>query len=386
VNARVALLVEHSSPFSLEAPTKLAPLPNPNPTRFVRAYRFEALSQSVPYKSLIGRQAGDKKWSADLLAYYTKAPEDPRYAEYAKRALAQIPPQHQADPFARAIAVKLALDKDLTYSTKERHAGALDPAAEMLFGNKIGYCVHFAHAAVYLWRTLGIPSRVGTGYHSDEENRHGGSAILLRAGDAHAWPELYLEGVGWIVLDITAARNLDKPRQAPDDDLQRLLGEMARNQPPDPEQPPKKKEKGRSYGREISLAALALVLLAIATLYAVKIWRRLTPAFAGPKTLPRVGYRAALDVLAEAGFARRFGETREDFARRVADVTPTFEAVTGMHLAAYLRDPSATERPELETPKWRAELRAVRREVASKARRWRRWLGFLNPASFLDSR
>ena len=36
--------------------------------------------------------------------------------------------------------------------------------AAFLFGNFTGYCVHSAHASVYLWRSLGLPARIGTGY------------------------------------------------------------------------------------------------------------------------------------------------------------------------------------------------------------------------------
>src|SRR5690606_26724776 len=61
-----------------------------------------------------------------------------------------------------------------------------------LFGDLTGYCVHFAHAAVFLMRAVGVPARVGTGYALPEANRQGGSALLLRNSDQHAWPEVYL--------------------------------------------------------------------------------------------------------------------------------------------------------------------------------------------------
>ena len=57
--------------------------------------------------------------------------------------------------------------------------------------------------------------------------------LEVTSHDLHAWPELYLEGVGWVILDISAKKNLDPPAKPVDKDLQRKIGEMARQEPPD---------------------------------------------------------------------------------------------------------------------------------------------------------
>ncbi|MBI2896270.1 MAG: transglutaminase domain-containing protein [Deltaproteobacteria bacterium] len=389
VKARVALLVEHTHPFALETPLSFSPAPNPNPNRFLRAYRFEAASQKIDFRSLLGRKAGDPRWTDEIRAYYTAGPADPRYAQLARQIVSKLPPRHRDDPFAKALAIKAWLDHELIYSTRHRHAGMDDPTADFLFGNRTGYCVHFAHSATFLWRSLGIPTRIGTGYMSAEDNRRGGSAILIRGGDAHAWPELHLEGLGWIVLDVQAERSLDPPGSATDEDLQRLLGEMAREQPPDPMQPPRDHAPPYAhYGRDIGLGALALILAAALVLYCVKLYRRLCPVFAGAGAMPVVGYRAALDVLAEAGLCREEGECRERFAWRVKDTVPSFGELTRMHLAARLRRPDIDHehRPELRRDEWRRCLKAVRREIPRATKRWRLLLGLLHPLSFLESR
>lgn len=390
VRAMVAMLTEHNRPFGLETPIQFSPAPNPNRQRFVRAYKFESLAQTIEYKKLFGKIGGNPAWKPDVLAYYTQAPTDTRYKELAQKVLAKLPPSRQNDPFAKALAVKLFLDEQLTYSTKARHAGAADPTAEMLFGDKTGYCVHFAHAAVFLWRSLGVPSRVGVGYRTEEDSRKGGSTILVRSGDAHAWPELYLDGVGWVILDISAAKNLDPPAPPPDDDLQKLLGEMARNQPPDPtEDPPQeRRQKRQNFGRDLGIAGLLLLAVALVVLYCIKLWRRVLPVFV-ERSLPRVGYRSVLDSLAEAGLAREYGETRESFAKRVAPVAPSFVKLTAMHVAARMRPPppeGAPPRVELQVGGWRETMRAVKREAAAGTKLWRRLLGLLNPTSFLDAK
>ncbi len=387
VHARVALLTDHTHPFALESPVAFEPLNNPNPDRFVRAYRFESLAQTVPFRELRGRSAGDPSWSEELREYYLQGSDDPRYAALANQIVNELPTMLREDPFTKALAVKLHLDRELTYSTRERHANAEDPTASMLFGTKIGYCVHFAHAAVLLWRSLGIPARVGTGYHAPEDNRRG-SVILLRSNDGHAWPELYLEGVGWVVLDIAAERNLDPPGQPMDEDLQEMLGEMARENPPEPLEQPPPPEPLQHVGRNVAVALASLLIIALVCLYLLKAWRRFIPLVEGPRHMPRVGYRLGLDLLGEAGFIREFGETREDFATRVSAIVPAFMLMTAWNVAARFGHPEGprTTRKEYSTERWIATIRKFRKQLRGETKLWRRLLGLLNPISFFFSR
>ena len=387
VHARVALLTDHTHPFALESPVVFEPMNNPNPDRFVRAYRFESLALTMPYRELRGRASGDPKWSEELRAHYIQGSDDPRYAALANQIVNELPSMLRDDPFTMALAVKLHLDSELTYSTQERHANADDPTAAMLFGNKIGYCVHFAHAAVLLWRSLGIPSRVGTGYHAPEDNRRG-SIILLRSNDGHAWPELYLEGVGWVILDIAAEENLDPPGQPMDEDLQEMLGEMARENPPEPlaEEPPS--QPLQHVGRNLGLAVASLFVIALVLLYLLKAWRRFIPLVEGSRHMPRVGYRMSLDLLSEAGHIREHGETREDFAERLGDIVPAFAILTAWNVAARFGHPSGSRegREEFSVEGWKSAIKDFRKQLGSKTKLWRRLVGLLNPISFFFSR
>ena len=92
--------------------------------------------------------------------------------------------------------------------------------------------MHFANSAVHLLRALGIPSRVGAGFAVAESERQGGSSLLLMQHMAHAWPEVYVEGEGWMVADVYPERSLEPPFEPGDVELARLLGEMARGEIP----------------------------------------------------------------------------------------------------------------------------------------------------------
>jgi hypothetical protein len=383
IPARIGLLTDHAHPFALEGLARLEPEDNPNPGLFRRVYHAESLSLDGSTK-LMGHAAGDRRWAADQRAHYLAGPSDPRYARLATEILAELGPGLRADPFARALAIKLRLDDTSSYSLARRHAGAADETAAFLFGDRIGYCVHFASAAVFLWRAAGVPARVGTGYLSAVSNRGGGSSILLRSSDAHAWPELYLDGVGWVVLDISPHVNLDPPSPPQDEALQQLLGELARGKRPPPLPPaPSLRQPAREL---LALARRLLPDLAVAALLALaalKLWRRVALHVVPARHLSRVGYRTCLDLLAEAGFSRSHGETREAFARRVAAASPAFTEATARHLSAALGRPGA---PLADRARWRSLVRSVRADLARATPLSRRLLGLVDPVAWRRSR
>ncbi len=78
-----------------------------------------------------------------------------------------------------------------------------DYAVYFLTQSHTGYCIHFATAAVALYRTLGIPARVCEGYLVN--NTAPGSSVKVTGADAHAWAEIYLDGLGWVPVEVTAS-------------------------------------------------------------------------------------------------------------------------------------------------------------------------------------
>jgi transglutaminase-like putative cysteine protease len=387
IETTVALLADHTRPFGLESPISFSAALNPNPERFRRVYTVVSSALTADLMSLLGRSAGSPSWSADDRAHYLALPSDPRYAELAKRLVDQLAPELAADPMLKAWAITEWLSKEATYSLRSKHASAEDPTADFLFGDKIGYCVHFAHAVTYLLRAAGVPARVATGYAVDEAGRQGGSAILIPSGAAHAWPEVYLDGLGWVVTDVHPERTLDPVPQAPDADLQRLLGQLARGikpLPPDGGEPGKYwKDWARDLARWAAGSAGVACMVLLVLLYLIKAWRRASPLLSRGAGFSRVAYRAELDRLSELGLSRRRGETREAFAARVRERVPSLTALTAVHVGVRFGSEQAKRKP-------RGELEAIVRQLRAEQRSafgpWRRLLGALSPWHWLKAR
>ncbi len=373
------LLVDHVRPFALDSPARFAPTRNPNPQRFQRAFEVLSHVQILPYDEMIGRRPGNSKWTDAQWRHYSEAPQNDRYLQLAEGILERLLPEYRSDPLAQALAIKDYLDVNGVYSRKSTHAGAGDPAASFLFGDLTGYCVHFAHAATYLFRSRGIPARVAAGYAVAETSRGQSSSILIRGADAHAWPEIYLEDIGWVVVDLSPQQSLDDPWDEADPELQRMLGDMLRQE--------SWQEEETSANAPLTwkkvLASLALLLcFVLAVAYIIKLYRRLVPFFGPPKKLPRTAFRAALDGLADAGWRRRYGESREDFAARVSPLAPTFGELTRAHVAHSLGSVDG-RRP---APEMLRLSHQTTQEIGQTLPPWRRLLAVLHPWAWLRVR
>jgi hypothetical protein len=76
---------------------------------------------------------------------------------------------------------------------------------------KQGYCVQFATAMVMMSRAAGIPARMAIGFLPGTESK--GVWKVIKA-DAHAWPELYLDGIGWTRFEPTPSPRGTPPAYA----------------------------------------------------------------------------------------------------------------------------------------------------------------------------
>jgi transglutaminase-like putative cysteine protease len=104
-------------------------------------------------------------------------------------------------PFEEAVALQNWLGAgsfkyDLNAPTVLTAAGLTN-----FLGTKKGYCQQFSYAMAVLARLLGIPSRVAYGFTSGSPT--GTGTFRVTTHDAHAWPELFFQGYGWLRFEPT---------------------------------------------------------------------------------------------------------------------------------------------------------------------------------------
>lgn len=146
-----------------------------------------------------------------------------------------------------------------------------DYAVYLLTQGTEGYCVHFATAAAAMYRALGIPARPVTGVLVKAE---ADTPVEVRRLNEHAWVEVYLDGLGWLPVEVTPGSLDGSGSEEPTETAQPEQSET----PPTPEPPPEdtgsQADAGTPEGEEervqdavgnkaapLFLAALALLLL-----------------------------------------------------------------------------------------------------------------------------
>ncbi len=102
----------------------------------------------------------------------------------------------------RARLLERHLRSDYGYTLELPAVEPRDPVAYFLFERREGHCEYFAAAMTVMLRTLGIPARVVDGFQSGTYNPYSGQ-LVIRASDAHAWVEAFLDGKGWTTFDPT---------------------------------------------------------------------------------------------------------------------------------------------------------------------------------------
>ena len=382
VRTTIGTLVAHRSPFGLDSPIAFENTPNPNNLRFKRTYDAHSLVPEFDFNYLLGREIGREDWSEEVKQEYLALPDDPRYRELAEELISGLKPEFSDDPFAKAWAIKTYLDENGIYSLKNEHAYESDPAASFLFGDLTGYCMHFSFAATYMFRSIGIPARVGIGYSVPASNRAGGSSLLIQAINGHAWPEIYFKDIGWVIVDPAPQQTLVDMTTDPLNELQQLLGDMLREDSAFDEflEAQRNPLINLTMLLQIMYALIAAILVSG---YTIKFYRLWIPSRANASNAHILSYRAVVDKLASVGVHRRFGESREAFAKRASAIAPSIMLLTDEHLKNALGSPSASS-SNLE--KWSSLRKSLNQELASSISAWRRYWAIVNPFSWLWSK
>jgi transglutaminase-like putative cysteine protease len=139
--------------------------------------------------------------TGQIAADYTQVPSSlpPVVAQTAKSVT-----RSATNDYQRALALqRFFTSGQFVYNVQAKSGTGVDAIARFL-QTKEGFCVHFAFTMAAMARTLHIPARVAIGFTPGTQNAAGAMSVGLK--DAHAWPELYFEGIGWTRFEPTPYR------------------------------------------------------------------------------------------------------------------------------------------------------------------------------------
>ncbi len=255
----------------------------------------------------------------------------------------------------------LCAEERYTYTLEPTVLGeenTLDGIETFLTKTREGYCVQFASSLVLLLREAGIPARYVEGYiATGMRSNRGDDAVsryttTVRDNNAHAWVEVWYDGIGWIQYEATpeyydamyvttrtdtstvrppSSDNTEDPEEEPDvpslteEEIKKMLEEQ-------------RKEALKALIKKIII--IASVTLAAVTVIAVffaivlkrakksakereDMLREMLAVNEKSETLPdrtkvrRLG-EMIMNLLAECGYKPENGEFSGDFAARIA--------------------------------------------------------------------
>ncbi|WP_327252317.1 transglutaminase family protein [Streptomyces sp. NBC_01244] len=143
----------------------------------------------------------------EIATEYTKVPDN--LPEVVVRTAREVT-RGTKDDYSAAVKLQdyFAVSGGFRYDTKVS-SGTGSQAIAKFLADKEGFCVHFAFSMASMARTLGIPARVAVGFTPGVKQSDGVVNVSMR--DAHAWPELYFEGVGWTRFEPTPRSGITVP-------------------------------------------------------------------------------------------------------------------------------------------------------------------------------
>lgn len=108
-----------------------------------------------------------------------------------------------ATPYDQALALQNWFRSEFEYDlTVQRGHG--NDAIQAFLRIRRGYCEQFAGTFAAMARSIGLPARVAVGFTEGELRSDGRWHVLGR--NAHAWPEVWFDGIGWVLFEPTPSR------------------------------------------------------------------------------------------------------------------------------------------------------------------------------------
>jgi transglutaminase-like putative cysteine protease len=371
------------------------------------------LSYMVTSQEAVPDSADDHQQAAypkNIAADYLGFQSGPHH-ELAKLAEQIAAQAHARTPYEKALALQAYFrSSTFTYSTSVNLLAGIPGLIQFLYHTHTGYCQQFAFAMAGLARLLGIPSRIAVGYTAGSPAGH--RTWKVTTADAHAWPELYFSGLGWIRFEPTpGGPGGQGTATVPQFGAPAGAGTGPTTSPAG--QNPRSKaglgaggqnaahlhnlglggtgtaSQSAGPGHSIApwvllIAAIVIAAAAITPPIARSLVRRRRLQAAGDARLAHAAWREARDDLADYGFACRPSESPRAVAARAGSTLQLDpQAREALARVARAEERARYATAPLPAPTLRADCATIRRALAGQASRAERWRARLLPASML---
>ena len=151
---------------------------------------------AVPTPEALAATTASSPPEADLTALPADFPAG--VVDLARAVTADAP-----TPYAKALALQNYFRDNFVYDIDVQR-GHSESAIVSFLRERRGYCEQFSATFAAMGRAVGLPTRVAVGFTSGELRSDGRYHVLGR--HAHAWPEVWFDGIGWVLFEPTPGR------------------------------------------------------------------------------------------------------------------------------------------------------------------------------------
>lgn len=211
-----------------------------------------------------------------------------------------------------------------------------------------GFCTYYATAFVLLARAEGFPARYVQGFSVPLEN---GSETEVYSSMAHAWPEVYFEGKGWIPFEPTPGYGVrrypaerKKPKKEEDgaevkesEKREYVFGNQENLDDEEDGERKEREEKRRELRRAVTWTAICGSLMLAAGIF-ILIMDRLSEKYRDKRRTTDEKYKRAVQrnmkILSMLGCERKRSETYHELIERIGKEEDG-EAIPTAFIATY---------------------------------------------------
>ncbi len=121
-------------------------------------------------------------------------------------------------PYQKLKALEEGLSSGFGYSQEVAPGHSYGHIVNFLTEARVGYAEQFAGSFAVMARSLGFPTRLAVGYLTVEPNDTDGQLEALQevtTHQAHVWPEVYFDKLGWVPFEPTPADRTSSPAPPP---------------------------------------------------------------------------------------------------------------------------------------------------------------------------